>query len=101
MSTNTLTLDDRNTTPFEDLFTGESNVWASLDSTYERGLRAGQAQALRDHLGLILTAAQTQIDRRPQDRAAVLSFIGTLQKVLVGDQEGEADPFEFDGGLGI
>ncbi len=101
MSTTTLALDDRNTTTLDDLFAGEQNVWASLDSSYDRGLRAGQAQALRDHLGLLLATAQNQIAKRPHDREAILAFVARLQRVLVNEVEGEADPFEFDGGLGI
>jgi len=101
MSTSAFTLEDRNTLSFDDLLAGESNVWASLDSTYDRGHRAGQAQTLRDHLGLILSAAQDHIVKHPADRTAVLSFVGTLQKVLVNASEGDELPFEFDGGLGI
>ena len=101
MSTSVLSLEDRNTLSFDEILAAEGNVWASLDTSYDRGLRAGEAKALRDHLSLILSAAQTQIDRRPHDRDAVLSFVGTLQKVLVNASEGDQIPFEFDGGLGI
>lgn len=102
MSTNTLVLEDRNAFALDDLFTGDGNVWASMDSTYDRGLRAGVAQALRDHLGLIVVAAQSHIAARPQDRAAVLSFVARQQGALVNDTNDETPgPFEFDGGLGI
>jgi len=96
------TLEQRKRIDFDDILAAEGSVWASLDSTYDRGLRAGQANALRDHLAVIVSAAQAHIARRPTDRAAVLTFVGSLQKVLVGEVDGpRKDPFEFDGGLGI
>jgi len=99
MSTGTLERDQRNT--FDELLTGETNRWASLDTTYDRGFRAGTAQALRDYLGLILAAAQHQVAVRPHDREAVASFVSVLQKALVPDDDGDSAPFEYDGGLGI
>ncbi len=101
MSTASFTLEDRGTFTFDDLLAAESNAWASLDSQYDRGLRAGQAQALREHLGVILATAKAYVARHPRDRETILSFVGSLQKVLVNDQEGDEHPFEFDGGLGI
>jgi hypothetical protein len=101
MSTNTLERTERAEFTFDDLLAGESNVWASLDTTYDRGLRAGEARALRDHLGVIVAAAHSQIARRPDDRTAVLSFVSYLQQVLVNEKDREDLPFEFDGGLGI
>ncbi len=101
----TFTIEQRNTLTFDDLLAGESRVFANLDSTYDRGLRAGQANALRDHLAAIVAAAQSHIARRPGDRNAVLTFVGSLQKVLVDEVEvvskDRKDPFEYDGGLGI
>lgn len=105
----TFTLEQRNTIEFDDLLAAEGSVWASLDSTYDRGLRAGQANALRDHLAAIIAAAQAHIARRPADRIPVITFVGSLQKVLVGEVDGprvgadapRKDPFEYDGGLGI
>ena len=99
MSTGTLERDPR--TAFDDLLTGGTNTFASLDSTYDRGFRAGTAQALRDHLGLILAAAQHQVAVRPHEREAVASFVSVLQKALVPDDDGDSAPFEYDGGLGI
>ncbi len=102
---NTLTLEQRNTFSFDDLLATESSIFANLDSTYDRGMRAGQAGALRDHLAAIVAAAQSHIARRPADRNAVLSFVGSLQKLLIGEADVAAkdvkDPFEFGGGLGI
>jgi len=101
MSTNTLVLADRNAFALDELLASEGNLWASMDSTYDRGLRAGVAQALRDHLGLIVATAQSHVAKRPQDRAAVLSFVAGLQGALVRATDGDDNPFEFDGGLGI
>lgn len=84
---------------FDDLLAGEGSAWTSLDSTYDRGFRAGEAKALLDHLGLILTTAHNYVGKHPQDEAAVSAFVAHLQHILVLEEAKR--PFEFDGGLGI
>jgi hypothetical protein len=87
--------------PLDELLAAEGNFWTNLDSSYDRGLRAGKSEALREHLGLIVEAASMAVAKRPQDRETILAFVSHLQRVLVDPSEADNSPFEFDGGLGI
>ena len=98
MSTQTLPRPTASTA-LDELLSGEEFRWTSLDNQYDRGFRAGQAAALRDHLGLIMEAAQRHVAKYPDHSTAVAVFVANLQHVLV--TESDDLTFEFDGGLGI
>jgi hypothetical protein len=98
MSTQTLQ-PPASTPSLDELLSGEGSKWTSLDNQYDRGFRAGKAATLRDHLGLIMEAAQRHVAKHPDHSTAVAVFVSNLQHVLV--TEDEDVPFEFAGGLGI
>ena len=83
----------------DELLAGEEFRWTSLDNQYDRGFRAGQAAALRDHLGVIMETVQRHVAKHPEHSTAVAVFVSNLQRVLVSE-DGDL-PFEFAGGLGI
>lgn len=81
----------------DELLARESSRWTSLDNQYDRGFRAGKAASLRDHLGLIMEAAQRHVAKHPEHSTAIAVFVSNLQQVLVTEEI----PFEFAGGAGI